>query len=251
MKAIKKKILEKKAALLRQQFGYNNSEPIDLKSLLLRQGIITLFRSLGDDLSGMALKVNQDNEIYRFILINREKSLGHQNFTICHELYHLFIQENFVSKICKTGKFDKRDTEEFNADLFASFFLLPEDGVFSNISDHEISNNHVMLSTILRIENMYGCSRKSLLIRLKDLNLITDDIFETYNSRITFNATQYGYAPYLYKKSPSDSAIGNYGELAHKLYELGKISETKYYNLLELLGFNIEDVELINDEDLD
>lgn len=247
----KRKILEKKAAMLRQQFGYNNSEPIDLKSLLLRLGIVALFRTMDDDFSGMAMKVEQKGKAYRFMLINRKKTTGHQNFTICHELYHLYIQEKFFSQICKVGKFDKKDAEEYSADLFASYFLLPEEGLYSIISDDELITGQVSLSTIILIENVFNCSRHALLIRLLELNLINEDTLEKYRKGVTQSASKYGYAPYLYKGSPDDSAVGNYGELARELYEQERISEGQYYNLMEALGFNIEDVELLIEDQID
>ena len=37
--------------------------------------------------------VKQDD--VKFMLINANHSIGKQNFSIAHELYHLFVQENF------------------------------------------------------------------------------------------------------------------------------------------------------------
>lgn len=247
----KRKILENKAAMLRQRFGYNNSEPIHLKSLLLRLGVVALFREIDDEFSGMAMKVDLAGKVYRFMLINRQKTIGHQNFTICHELYHLFVQEKFASQICKAGKFDKKDVEEYNADLFASYFLLPEEGLYSIISDDELIAGQVLLSTIIRIENVFNCSRHALLIRLLELDLVNEEILEKYKKKVTQSASKYGYSPYLYMGSPDNSAIGNYGELARKLYEQERISESKYYTLMEELGLSITDVELLIEDQID
>ena len=49
--------IEYHAAELRRQFGFSDNEAIRLKSLLLKEKIITYFTPLDDDFSGMALKV--------------------------------------------------------------------------------------------------------------------------------------------------------------------------------------------------
>ena len=102
-------ILEKFANDFRQKNGMGSDDPIRLKSILNKLNVITLFKNLSDDFSGMALKITKDEQVYRFMLVNSSQSLGKQHFTICHELYHLYIQENFTSRICKTAIFDKRD----------------------------------------------------------------------------------------------------------------------------------------------
>jgi Zn-dependent peptidase ImmA (M78 family) len=89
--------IEKKAFAFRQQNGLSSAEPIRLKSLLLKNNVLTLFKPLSDSFSGMAVKIDDHN---RFMMVNCEQSLGKQHFTIGHELYHLFIQENFKSQKC-------------------------------------------------------------------------------------------------------------------------------------------------------
>src|SRR5690606_844105 len=100
-------ILEKKAYEFRKNAGLSSEDPIRLKSLLTKLNVLTVYKPLSDRFSGMALKVG-DN---RFILVNANHSLGKQHFTICHELYHLFIQENFTSMVCDTGRFDSSSGE--------------------------------------------------------------------------------------------------------------------------------------------
>jgi len=80
--------IEKEAAEFRTRLGYTSYDPIGLKSLLIKLNIITLFKPLSEKFSGMAVKV----EDTCFMFVNSSHSIGRQNFTICHELYHLFIQ---------------------------------------------------------------------------------------------------------------------------------------------------------------
>ncbi|UTA66575.1 ImmA/IrrE family metallo-endopeptidase [Emticicia sp. 21SJ11W-3] len=241
-------ILEKEAVSFRTKLGYGQTEPIQLKALLLKLQVLTLFRPMSENFSGMAIKIEQEGETHRFIMINSDKSLGHQNFTICHELYHLYIQTNFQSRICEVGSFNKKDREEYNADVFASYFLLPEDAIRANIPDEEIIRESISIGTILRIEQMFNCSRSALLVRLKELGFLVGIQAEKFEKSIKSTAVAYGYSPYLYEKSAAESVVGNYGELAHNLYEQGKISENHYYSIMTALGLPIESVEFQDDE---
>ncbi len=80
-------VLEKYAAQFRAENGYNNRESIHLNSLLHKLEVLAVFRPLEMEVSGMAIKVGESN---RFMLINTSRTLGHQHFKVCHELYHLF-----------------------------------------------------------------------------------------------------------------------------------------------------------------
>jgi len=232
-------ILDKYASRFRAENGYSNTESIHLKSLLHKLGVIAVFRPLEMDISGMAIKVGENN---RFMLINTARTLGHQHFTVCHELYHLFIQENFDYQICFAGSFNKKDKEEYSADSFASKFLMPEEGIISLIPDSELGNKKVSLATVLRIEQYFSCSRTALLYRLHELGLIKKQQIEEYKLDVRKRAMDYGYSIKLYEKDYQEEVIGNYGDLARKLFEKGSISESHYYSLLEDLGIDFSKI---------
>lgn len=231
--------IEAQAVDFRTKNGLSVHEAVNLESLLLYLNIITIFRPL-DNVSGMALKLSTDRSSKRFMLINSNHSVGRQNFTICHELYHLFIQQNFNYQICQTGLFDaKKDIEEYKADIFASYFLMPESGIFNLIPDIELDNNTVSLSTILKIEHYFSCSRTALLIRLKDLGLLSEDRLNAFRQNIKLSAYQHGYDNGLYEPTLANHIIGDYGEKVKKLYDNETISESHYATLMEDIGINI------------
>jgi len=64
--------LKAHAANFRNRFGYSNSEPIDLRSLVRKLDILTVFYPSGEDFSGLCYR-EEDN---RFILVNSSKSRG-------------------------------------------------------------------------------------------------------------------------------------------------------------------------------
>jgi Zn-dependent peptidase ImmA (M78 family) len=99
MTLIKSDILAKKdAAEFRRAHGLSAAEAINLDSLLLQLNIVTVFLPL-QGVSGMAVKMTKKDKVNRFILVNAYHSIGRQNFTICHELYHLFVQKDFMNTV--------------------------------------------------------------------------------------------------------------------------------------------------------
>lgn len=236
-------VLEKKAIDFRKLAGLSSSDPIRIKSLLSKLNVITVYKDLSASFSGMALKIN-DN---RFILVNSSHSLGKQHFTICHELYHLFVQENFTSMICDAGKFDNKSGEEYNADRFASQLLLPENAIMDIIPEIELAKDKIQLNTILKLEHYFSCSRNALLYRLKDLKLITNTTYDLFCDNVKNSAVQYGYSVDLYEPANKDQTIGDYGELTRELFDKELISESHYISLLYDLGMNEEHLNKIFD----
>jgi Zn-dependent peptidase ImmA (M78 family) len=86
--------LQKAASDFRIRNGIGACEPIRMKSWLPKLGVLALFRSMSDNFSGMAIK----HGVHRFIVINSNHRVSKQHFTIAHELYHLFVQEEFISE---------------------------------------------------------------------------------------------------------------------------------------------------------
>jgi Zn-dependent peptidase ImmA (M78 family) len=239
-----KLVLEKSANEFRHRWGMGADDPIRLKSLLTKLNVITVFKDLNSDFSGMALKVTKEDFIARFILINSNHPLGKQHFTICHEIYHLYVQAEFSSMVCNAGQFDKKDGEEYNADVFASNLLLPETGIKALIPDDEISGkDKISLKTILKIEHYFSCSRAALLYRLKEIGILTSSLYDVYNKNVQRGALQYGYSTDLYNKANKGVVLGNYGELARDLFDKNKISESHYISLLTDWGLSEEQLE--------
>ncbi len=239
-------LLEKAAASFRSENGLNNSDPVRLKSFLQKLNVITVFAPLSERFSGMALKAKEEN---RFILINTGQSIGKQHFTICHELYHLFIQSDFTSQVCFTGRFDKKaDKQEYAADIFASYLLLPKEGILDNIPNVELEKKSITLRTVLYVEQMYSCSRRALLYRLKNLGLIDTQGYTEFSSGIKRGALENGYTTELYEHGNHNIVIGDYGSSAKTLFDSGKISESHYYSLLTDLGIDISKFDEVGND---
>jgi Zn-dependent peptidase ImmA (M78 family) len=227
--------LEKKADDFRQRWGYGTDKPINLQSLLLGLNVPTFFKPM-KKISGMAFKPKPDA---KFMLINSSQTIGRQNFTICHELYHLFVQKDFEYQICITQNFNSKDPEEYNADVFASYLLLPSKGIRDLIPEDELEKDGISLDTIVKIEQAFQCSRIALLHRLKKMSFISESKMSKFNQLIINSAYIRGYPCQLYKPTLSNDVWGDYGETALELFNLQKISEGDYTSLMIDIGIDV------------
>ncbi len=238
---MKNKFLEKKALDFRQKHGLNGRESIHLESLLQNLGVVTLFKPMSANFSGMAIKVSTAEEINRFMLVNSNHTLGRQHFTICHELYHLFIQDNFSFATCNTGIFNGKDKEEYNADIFAAYLLMPHDGIISQVGWDEIDvKDGISMETVLKIEQYFLCSRTALVFRLHEMGMISKEYAEKLKANPKNDAIRYGFDTKLYEKGNENRYLGDYGLVAKELYDVEKISESHYYELMSDLGVKFE-----------
>ena len=235
--------LEKKAEECRQIWGYGTDKPINFQSLLIDLNVPTFFKPM-KKVSGMAFKAESG---VKFMLVNSNRTIGAQNFTICHELYHLFVQENFAHKVCITQKFDKKDLEEYNADVFASFLLLPSKGVRDLIPENELGKDAVSLDTVVKIEQAFQCSRTALLYRLQKLSFLSEPKAKEYASWVRNSAYARGYPTKLYKSSDSNDVWGDYGELALSLFQSEKIQEGDYASLMMDIGVDVFADPIVDD----
>jgi len=236
--------LELLAQEFRKKNGLSSTEPLKIKSLLQKTNVLTLYKPLSSGFSGMSIKVDTPEECFRFMLINSDHAVGKQHFTICHELYHLYYQKDFKAAISCTGLFDKKgNPEEYKADVFASYLLLPEMGIWEMIPENERGKNKIKISSILALEHFYGCSHSAMLFRLLNMNIIDDAQKDLLSGGIMSLARKFGYTTSLYEPDNEGEVIGDYGMLANKAWEEGIVSESAYYGLLKDLGVDISKLD--------
>jgi Zn-dependent peptidase ImmA (M78 family) len=240
------RILEVRANRRRETLGIGSADPIDLYKALVELNVITNFRPLSSNFSGMAMKAGES----LFILVNNNQTKARQHFTIGHELYHLLEQPNFSFRMCHVGRFDKKDREEYNADTYSSYLLMPAAGIMNMIPEEELARGgQIGLATIVKLEQYFGVSRHALLIRLSRMDLIKYAEYEPYLAGVKKSANQLGYGTALYDPSSEYNMIGDYGTLCKKLFEEEKISESHYFNLMQDIGVNIDQTFEENDWD--
>jgi Zn-dependent peptidase ImmA (M78 family) len=227
-------ILKKEVSEFRDKLGLNPTEPVNVHGLLLKINVLAVFKPMSEGFSGMAVR----NEKGAFILINSNQAIGRQNFTIGHELYHLFVQSDFTPHTCVIGHFDPAHKEEMRADLFSAELLMPEDGLIELIPREQLGMNKITLGTILKIEQIMSVSRSALLYRLKSLGLINDLLYNKYKDNVIKSAIDYGFVTTLYKPGNANTILGDYGQIANELFESGKISEGHFMELMSIFAID-------------
>lgn len=228
----------------RSTYGYDNYQSLDLYNLLPSLKVLTVFKPLNDTIAGAASKI----ENFYFILINSNDTIGRQNFTICHELYHLFIQKEFSAKLeTKIGSYNKDDINEYYADIFSSFLLLPTDGLLKLIPEKELRTDKISIQTLFSIEQYFKCSHSALLHRLRLLKIISNDFLISSNSAVKSQAKMYSVDCTLYEPGNHNRVIGDYSPLSYQLLNNNVISETYFLNLMYDLGIKPEELYDFNE----
>lgn len=235
MKKLTKEAIEQLALKMRAEAGVTPTEPIHTKTLLRKLGVMVMYRPLSERACGLSMR-SADGEM-RFMLINSNNSRGRQHFTICHELFHLYYDEEPKPHVCGTPGLEK-DPSEINANAFASALLLPPVGVLASVPPEEIKNRRVTMATMLRLEQLFGVSHQSLCYCLRHMRLLTEDELQVHleeSKHIQQIAAEYGYDASLYQSGNEGVVIGDFGEKARRLFDLERISEGHYVELLNLL----------------
>jgi Zn-dependent peptidase ImmA (M78 family) len=232
MKLIDKLDLCTKALALRKELGEDTTSPIDIFSLAHTITKLTLvFYPMGDHISGMCIK-NDSNPV---IAINSSMSVGRQRFSMAHELYHLYYDENKQSTVCAIKIGTGNDTEKA-ADQFASYFLMPPVALAEAIKKiHGMSTDNLGIKEIVKLEQYFRVSRQALLCRLIEDNKLTPQQAEQFRQGIIRSAVNLGYDDSLYKPLPEDKRYKTYGyyiQQADELLQKGLVSTGKYEQLL-------------------
>ena len=231
--------LELLALKFRQEQGVKFDEPVSVHQMLRNKNIITSFQPLSEGFEGMAIKIpNKEQEARLFMLVNTSSNYSRQRFTACHELYHLLYQKDFTVSYDVDGEDGRKSLDEQAADYFARCLLLPRDGVLSLVPEEERKKDAITLATILKVEQNFRCSRSCLLYRLKEMDLISDAVYQVFLHDVIRGAAEYGYPTSLYRPTYSKELIGDYNVKARQLYDNGMISQAKYFGLLYDMGID-------------
>lgn len=150
--------------------------------------------------------------------------------------FHLFFDDNPKPHFCKVtmaGHVAAR-----SANVFASALLMPKDRLSFNIPASELINKTVSVDTALRLEQLYGVSHSTLIVRLKELKLISSQNAESLiNLRIRQEASLRGYDRSLYHKGNENLVFGDYGSKAKRLFDEERISEGHSLELMRKIGY--------------
>lgn len=229
---IDKMDLSNKASSIRRLLGEDELSPIDIFSIAQSIRTLTLvFYPLGKNISGACFK----NELSSIIAINSDMSIGRQRYSLAHELYHFYFDQNDSTTVC-SSKIGGESENEKKADQFASYFLIPSATLYDAIQKYKKgTDTQLSISEIIRLEQYFGVSHQAMLFRLQEEGEISSTHASSMQTGIISLATRLGFDTSLYKPSPEDKkmrVLGHYIYQAENLLNKSIISNGKYEELL-------------------
>jgi Zn-dependent peptidase ImmA (M78 family)/DNA-binding XRE family transcriptional regulator len=147
---------DKAALAMRQHWGLGE-QPISNMVKLLESKGVRVFSLAENTKSVDAFSFWRDDTPYVFL--NTFKSTEHSRFDAAHELGHLLLH--------KHGGPRQKDAE-FEANTFASCFLMPEADIRSIVS------YVTSINQLLKIKRRWGVSIAALIYRLHKIGILTD-----------------------------------------------------------------------------
>lgn len=233
MKQDGKEILRNQAEEIRRRMGYDSYSPIDFSNLSVLLPEVTIVEyPFSKNLRGAILKISSDVAI---IALNSHSELHRFYFSFCHELYHYFYG-GISSRACPIEDYVGKDLEERAADLFAEYFIFPRNGFidfFKNRCDSKVD-----VDTILRIGNFFHVNYGLVIKAMKEEQILTEKEADDYLKITSINVIlrKRGLSDELYLIRRNDDEMhvyGKYIDLAYKLFEQDRISESKLEELLQ------------------
>jgi len=223
--------LRGEAALLRKKLGLDLTSPVDVFVLAgnVAENLTVVRYPFGATISGMCIK--GDNNVV--IAVNSTMSVGRQNFSMAHELFHMYCDVSSRQTVCPKV-IGSGDPVERQADQFASYFLIPPDALFEAIR-RETKNTGLTVENIVRLEQQFMVSRQAILYRLVQDRKITRQEAEPMEHHVIVSALELGYDDSLYRPLPTTEqhkSTGYYFRQARNLIEHELISSEKYRELM-------------------
>lgn len=230
--------IEEKSNQLRNYWKISNKPIKNIINVLEHNGIIVssfnpLYGRLNYKIDGYTQQVRiKNNKLFCVIVEDYKESWVRKNFSLAHELGHIILHNSYnYSELSKS----EQNQLENEANLFASAFLLPKDEFIEDMKSVRSLNDFV------RLKQKWFVSIGAMLIRAKQLGIITNDEYLKY-------IKNYSYHRYR-KNEPLDNVIQIYKPSLFKfslemLFENGYTVEEFEQDLSERgLGLPLNQIE--------
>jgi Zn-dependent peptidase ImmA (M78 family) len=134
-----------------------------MTELLEEKGLKVLIKELPSKVSGFTCLVKRgvNQTELPVVVVNRQFSLERRRMTLAHELAHRIIDPSALSE----------KEEEKAATHFAGAFLMPREHLEQEVGKHR---NRLGYKEIMDLKRLYRVSGAALLVRLRDIGIISD-----------------------------------------------------------------------------
>ena len=162
--------IRRKAEEVRKLLGLGTGPIVDLDPVCEILGITVYRAHLGTDLSKVPSGAFLNHpEIGFSILVNLGMTPGRRRFTVAHEMAHALFHSHETNRVVSRG----RNPLETFADTFAGEFLMPREGVRRFMEEVGMDPRINDPADAIRIQRYFRVSWPTALVRLKQLNSIT------------------------------------------------------------------------------
>jgi len=224
------------AKAARNVIGLKEDEPIhDISGLIESCGIKLLAMAYSSDAFN-GLSVGAGDKGPAIIINTWERiSIERQIFSTAHELGHLLMHlSDYNSKILTEDK-----AQEKEADLFAGYFLMPEEGFDS---EWEESYGMPFLDRVMKIKGIFKVSYKTVLYRLKQKEIVDDSIWfkfkslyeDRYHKKLAFKEEPFPEGSEPFGLKPFDFYADRLSRLVRRALEKELISISRAAEILNL-----------------
>jgi Predicted Zn peptidase len=195
------------------------------------------------------------NEPTPTIALGAERPIGRQSFTCAHELGHHFFKHGAkLDELESKGAACKKDDDEYVADLFAGFFLMPQKAMTKTCSERAWQYETLAPLQAYILSNYFGVGYSSVVNHLAySLKLIphlqAQDLLRTTPQKIKkkFGLESYRHLHLLDKHwngKPLDSWVGDCVGVPHstcfdKPHKLAVIGENEQYRFYQILSVGL------------
>lgn len=223
--------IEGEAKKLRNKLGLT-AGPIDeneLRTTLENKKHYLFYYPFGEETLSGASSQHNDSKV---IIINSSQTLGRQNFTLCHELAHLYLHK-FTEHIDNVSTVKDKIEKEANA--FASAFLMPHDEVVQFLQ--EIGCQDLDIISVMKVSSYFRISFHAALVRTAQVMNKKKIPHKLMESSPRYAAKLFNLSEELYEGTEEKYWTSTkYMTLAYKALEKEKISVGKFLELLEIIG---------------
>lgn len=243
------------AQKVRHHYNLGIAPLLNVKSFLDAQGYQVFGIPLGEGdeaLSGLSFL---HPDIGAVIVFNETQAYTRYPFTLSHEIAHSLFHWNLPAVLCRISKQTSAPLEQL-ADRFASYFLIPQEGLQERLDAMKIKTvKHP--EELIHIARYFGVSYKTAFHRLeRDRKLgAPQDVFQGVKPVTLAKSLGYGPLPYEFgvrplapeERLPRIFVELSYQTLSKGLLSLGRVAETLGISDLELeyrfYGEVVEDSE--------
>lgn len=165
---------EKMASKARSLFELNQKEAIrDICGLLEEGGVkVLILKKATDAFFGLSVAPGDSSPA---VVVNTWDRISVERwiFTVAHELGHILLHKGAYDR----SRSGEEESEEREADRFASHFLMPEAGFHS---EWEQTRGLSLLVRVLKVKRIYRVSYKTVLHRLVESQRESSEIWRTF-----------------------------------------------------------------------